>query len=223
MKISTQQTLIRKESYRLWFEFYKLCWLSTEIKVINNLDKSKDFYKSWGDIRKVKFDDWWRTHEHLFTEPGVKVLDDLSLRQTDESLIVEIPLNQSTSKILESLKTVIESSQKPNYRKKKVRFTKSYQLTKGSEPKLETIRNVLNIYRDVYLPNKKPKIPKTLELTIDYYDKKKRMVLPDSLKLTNHLSNQKNVERNLGRWMKWGETIMLNVSNGEFPGKYQST
>ena len=97
---------------------------------------------------------------------------------------------------------------------------KSFQLTKGSEPKLEKIRNILNIYRDVYLPNRKPSIPKTLELTIHYYDKKKRMVLPDSLKLTNHLSNQKNVERNLGRWMKWGETIMLNVSNGEFPGKY---
>ncbi|WP_280767633.1 hypothetical protein [Polynucleobacter sphagniphilus] len=168
----------------------------------------------------MKFDDWWKTHQDLFTEPVVKVLEDINLRQTEDSLIVEIPLNQSTSKILESLKKVIELGQKPNYRKKKVRFTKSYQLTKGSEPKLETIRNVLNIYRDVYLPNKKPKIPKTLELTIDYYDKKKRMVLPDSLKLTSHLSNQKNVERNLGRWMKWGETIMLNVSNGEFPGQY---
>ena len=29
-----------------------------------------------------------------------------------------------------------------------------------------------------------------------------------------------NVERNQERWMKWGETIMLNVSNSEFPGKY---
>ena len=215
-----QPLLLRKESYRLWFEFYKLCCLSTEIRVIKNLQGSKDFYKSWGDVRGVKFDDWWKTHQVLFTEPVVKVLEDLTLRQTDESLIVEIPLNQSTSKLLESLKRVIELGQKPNYRKKKVRFTKSYQLTKGSEPKLDTIRNVLNIYRDVYLPNKKPKIPKTLELTIEYYDKKKRMFLPDSLKLTNHLSNQKNVERNLGRWMKWGETIMLNVSNGEFPGKY---
>ena len=212
--------LLRKESYRLWFEFYKMCLLSDEISIIKNLDKSYEFYKSWGDVRKVKFDDWWKSHEHLFTEPVVKVLDDLSLRQTDESLIVEIPLNQSTSKLLESLKKVIELSQKPNYRKKKVRFTKSYQLTKGSEPKLETIRNVLNIYRDVYLPNKKPKIPKTLDLTIEYYDKKKRMVLPDSLKFDRYHSNEKNIQRNLGRWMKWGETIMLNVSNGEFPGQY---
>ena len=212
--------LLRKESYRLWFEFYKMCLLSDEISIIKNLDKSYEFYKSWGDVRKVKFDDWWKSHEYLFTEPVVKVLDDLSLRQTDESLIVEIPLNQSTSKLLESLKKVIELSQKPNYRKKKVRFTKSYQLTKGSEPKLETIRNVLNIYRDVYLPNKKPKIPKTLDLTIEYYDKKKRMVLPDSLEFDRYHSNEKNIQRNLGRWMKWGETIMLNVSNGEFPGKY---
>jgi hypothetical protein len=215
-----QPLLLRQESYRLWFEFYKLCCLSTEIRVIKNLEGTNDFYKSWGDVRGVKFDDWWKTHEDLFTEPVVKVLEDINLRQTDDSLIVEIPLNQSTSKLLESLKKVIEVGQKPNYRKKKVRFTKSYQLTKGSEPKLEKIRNILNIYRDVYLTNRKPSIPKTLELTIQYYDNKKRMVLPDSLKLTNHLSNQKNVERNLGRWMKWGETIMLNVSNGEFPGEY---
>lgn len=212
--------LLSKETYRLWFEFYKLCCLSTEIRVIKNLERTKDFYKSWGDVRELKFDDWWEKHQNLFTEPVVMVLDDLKNRQTENSLIVEVPLNQSTSKIVESLKKLIQSEQKPNYRKKKVRFTKSYQLTKGSEPKLEKIRNILNVYRDVYLPNRKPSIPKTLELTIQYYDKKKRMVLPDSLKLTNHLSNQKNVERNLGRWMKWGEKIMLNVSNGEFPGKY---
>lgn len=220
MNKSIQPLLLRKETYRLWFEFYKLCCISTEIRVIKNLEKSKDFYSSWGDVRGVKFDNWWNTNQNLFTEPVVKILDDLKNRQIEDSLIVEIPLNQSTSKIIESLKKLIESEQKPNYRKKKVRFTKSYQLTKGSEPKLEKIRNILNVYRDVYLPNRKPSIPKTLELTIQYYGKKKQMVLPDSLKLTNHLSNQKNVERNLGRWMKWGETIMLNVSNGEFPGKY---
>lgn len=212
--------ILRKESYRLWFEFYKMCCLSTQISIVKNLEKSKDFYKSWGDVRGLKFDDWWKSHQELFSEPSVKTLSDMSERQTDDSLIIEVPLNQSTSKLLELIKKEIETGQKPNYRKKKVRFTKSYQLTKGSEPKLDTIRNILNIYRDVYLPNRKPKIPKTLELTIEYYDKKKLMVLPDSLKLTNHLSNKKNVERNLGRWMKWGETIMVNVSKGEFPGKY---
>jgi hypothetical protein len=66
--------LLRKESYRLWFEFYKLCCLSTEIRVIKNLEITKDFYKSWGDVRGVKFDDWWKTHQNLFTEPVVKVL-----------------------------------------------------------------------------------------------------------------------------------------------------
>ena len=212
--------ILRKESYRLWFEFYKMCCLSTQISIIKNLEKSKDFYKSWGDVRGVKFDDWWKSHQDLFSEPSVKTLRDVSERQTDESLIIEVPLNQSTSKLLELIKVEIELGQKPNYRKKKVRFTKSYQLTSGSEPKLDTIRNVLNIYRDVYLPNRKPKIPKTLDLTYEYYEKKKRMKMPDSLQLTNHLSSHKNVERNLGRWMKWGETIMANVSNGEFPGKY---
>lgn len=213
-----QPLIIRKESYRLWFEFYKLCINSTEMKVYKNLQDSNQFYSVWGDVKNIKFDDWWLSHQELFSEPVVKVLDDLSQRQTQDSLIIEIPLNQSTSSIVDSLKRFITIHQKPNYRKKKVRFTKSYQLTKGSEPKLKTIRSVLNIYRDVYLVNGKPKIPKLLPMVVNYYNGKKRMEIPSSLDVDSN--DLKNVLRNLGRWMKWGETIMLNVSNGEFPGKY---
>ena len=169
-------------------------------------------------VKNIKFDDWWVSHQELFSEPVVKVLDDLSQRQTQDSLIIEVPLNQSTSSIVDSLKRFISIHQKPNYRKKKVRFTKSYQLTKGSEPKLKIIRSVLNIYRDVYLVNGKPKIPKLLPMVINYYNGKKRMVIPSSLDVDSN--DLENVLRNLGRWMKWGEKIMLNVSNGEFPGKY---
>jgi hypothetical protein len=30
----------------------------------------------------------------------------------------------------------------------------------------------------------------------------------------------KRVTRNLRRWIQWGDTITVNVSRGEFPGKY---
>lgn len=93
-----------------------------------------------------------------------------------------------------------------------------YQLTENSEPKLKTIRNILNIYRDVYLKNNRPKIPKLLNLVVDYYNSKKKMELPDVLNTKKN--DIDNVLRNLGRWMKWAEQIMLNVSKGEFPGKY---
>jgi hypothetical protein len=37
----------------------------------------------------VKFDNWWDKHQNLFTEPVVKVLGDINLRQSEDSLIIE--------------------------------------------------------------------------------------------------------------------------------------
>ena len=70
----------------------------------------------------------------------------------------------------------------------------------------------------MYLPNNRPKIPKLLTLVRQYYDGKKRMELPKSLVETS--DNIDNVLRNLGRWMKWADQIVVNVSLGQFPGKY---
>jgi hypothetical protein len=133
-------------------------------------------------------------------------------------ILIEVPLNQSVTETLSQLKDILTKEQKSSSKKKKTTLIGRYQLTEGSEPKLKTIRSVLNIYRDVYLKNNRPKIPKLLPMVISYYDSKKKMTLPTTLD-TNQ-NDLDNVLRNLGRWMKWGETIMFNVSNSEFPGRY---
>jgi len=218
MKNKDTTLLVKRENYRLWFEFYKLSCLSNRIDIKLNLRNSREFYKSWDDVTTVKFDDWWKTHDHLFQEPIIKVLDDLSLRQTTDSLIIEVPLNQSTSVLVETLKKLIDEKREQVSKKRKSKFSGSYQLTEGSEPKLKTIRNVLNIYRDVYLSNNRPKIPKLLPMIEQYYNSKKRMTIPTSL--DTNINDLDNVLRNLGRWMKWGDRILVNVSQGMFPGKY---
>ena len=52
------QPLIRssRQYVRLWFEFYKLCLNDRDLE--NNLEKSQKFYKPWGDVTNVEFDDW---------------------------------------------------------------------------------------------------------------------------------------------------------------------
>lgn len=213
--------IIPRENYRLWFEFYRLCCSSVRTDLKLNLEKSEDFYRPWGDVTDVKFDDWWKSHSHLFQEPRVMVLSDLSSRQTSDSLVLEVPLNQSTSSLVEQIKEIVETNQVKITRKKKVKFSGFYQLTETSEMKLETIRNVLNIYRDVYLINKRPKIPQLLPLVEKYYQGKKRMKIHKSLNVV--VTDLDNVLRNLGRWMKWGDKITENVSRGEFPGVYNVT
>lgn len=214
--------LLRKETYRLWFEFYKLALASTDNRVVSALKGSADYYKAWGDVRSIKFDAWWQTHQDLFSEVKTKSLTTFDDRQTLDSLLIEVPLNQSISRLLGDIKAILIDAQrrlKPNYRKKKTTFTKGYQLTKGAEPKLETIRSLLNIYRDVYLPNNKPKFTKTLDL-VDVYFKSKNKTIPNSLVFDQNQGGKENARKNLSRWMTWAELIVLNVANGQFPGKY---
>lgn len=221
--MSKSPLLLRKETYRLWFEFYKLALQSREYEVTNALKASKDFYAQWGDVVNTKFDDWWKSHQTLFKEHQVKTLESLDDRQTGESLIIEIPLNQSLSKLLEEVKKIIEGKQKtkPNYRKRKTTFSSSYQLTAGSEPKLDTIRDVLIVYRDVYLANNKPSAMKTLKLAVDFYKGRKRnSKVPYSLMHDGWHGEMDNARRNIARWLKWAKQIVLNTSKGEFPGKY---
>jgi hypothetical protein len=135
-------------------------------------------------------------------------------------ILIEVPLNQSVTETLSQLKEILSVNQKPKNRKRKTSFIGKYQLTENSEPKIKTIRSVMNIYRDVYLRNNRPKIPSLLPLVQNYYNNRASIEFPKSLVVDRHQINLDNVLRNLGRWMKWGDTITLNVSNGEFPGKY---
>lgn len=215
--------LLRKETYRLWFEFYKLALQSREYEVINALKASQEFYAPWGNVLNSKFDDWWESHQNLFKEHQVKTLESLEDRQSSESLILEIPLNQAISKLLGEIKKIIEDRQKtkPNYRKRKTTFTSSYQLTAGSEPKLDTVRNILIVYRDVYLANNKPSAMKTLELAVEFYKRRKRNnKIPYSLMFGDRHGQLDNARRNVGRWLNWAKKIVLNTAKGEFPGKY---
>lgn len=210
--------LIRRENYRLWFEFYKLCRLSIRTDVKLNLKNTGNFYDSWGDVTNINFDDWWKTHEQLFDQPKVRVVKSEEEMESPFGILLEIPLNQSVTETLSQIKDILTKEQKPSKKKNKTILIGRYQITDGSEIKLKTVRNKLNIYRDVYLLNNKPSIPKLLPMVVDYYNVKKKMTLPNTLDEKQNMSG--NVLRSLGRWMKDSETIMLNVSRGEFPGRY---
>lgn len=132
-------------------------------------------------------------------------------------MIIEVPLNQSKTDLLEIFKKLIESKQQKISKKSKTKFTGTYQLSENSEPKLRKIRDVMKVFCDVYLPNSRPKIPTLLSHVENYYSIKK-IKLPHSIdQTTNDLSN---VLKNLERWIKKGDQIMTNVSNGIFPGNY---
>ena len=75
-----------------------------------------------------------------------------------DALVVEIPLTQSPTDILKKLRPIIQTAfdrQERQQRKSKKKATAKYRLTDGSEPKLDAIREMLSVYRDVALKNPK--------------------------------------------------------------------
>ena len=108
-------------------------------------------------------------------------------------------------------------------RKAKKAPSASYKLCSGAEPKLDAVREMLSVYRDVHLENPKLKGEALLDATHRYYlgRKKKRFAkIPMALDVNPRLEDKVRAMRNLRRYIQKAENIMLNVAKGEFPGDY---
>ncbi len=218
---------LKKEFYRIWFEFYKISLQSTNPTILKNLKQSDKFYSSWGDVERTTFNDWWDSHKYLFEEQSVSILDSQSSRIYSDSLILEVPINQSTTVLLKKIRQLIDEQQKiRNRQKKKYRvITSQFQMSERSEPKLMILKDVLNVYRDVYLKDTSLRGKTLLKKVYDYYGGRKRkdhQQLPKTIddRGSSNENDIKRITRNLRRWIQWGDTITVNVSRGEFPGKY---
>lgn len=218
---------LKKEFYRIWFEFYKISLQSTNSTILKNLKQSDEFYSLWGDVERTTFNDWWDSHKHLFEEQSVSILDSQSSRVYSDSLILEVPINQSTTVLLKKIRYLIDEQQKiRNRQKKKYRvITSQFQMSDRTEPKLTILKDVLNVYRDVYLKDPSLRGKSLLNEVYKYYKRRKRkdhQQLPKTIddRGSSNENEIKRVTRNLRRWIQWGDTITMNVSRGEFPGKY---
>ncbi len=217
----------KREAFRLWFEYLKLAKQSKRSVIKDALKGSGAFYVSWGDISNTKFDDWWKSYAHLFEEkyivrtlaPGEPPLD-------PQALIIEVPLTMSPTDLLDRVKFIIqkasESKERANRKAKKAPST-SYRLSIGAEPKLDAVREMLSVYRDVHLKNPKLRGEALLETTHRYYLGRKNKSwakIPMALDVSPRLEDKVRAMRNLRRYIQKAENIMLNVAKGEFPGDY---
>lgn len=230
-KQKSTQFLLRKDLYRIWFEFYKLACQSTNPEVRAAVKVSKRYYAAWGDVSNLTYDEWWKTHEHLFSEPTVKILHDPSERQTNASLLIEVPLNESSRVLMQRIKGIVDyeldglakvSSRKT---KRKIVPTKSYIPTKGEgnypEPKIDVLREVLTIYKNVYRQSPNLRGRKLLDKTHDYYrGRRLKKDIPHSIRNVKTAGEVTLSLRNLRRWITWAQRIELNTARGEFPGNY---
>lgn len=205
--------IIKKDSYRIWFEFYKLALQNKSLSV------NKGRYNQWGtDVENLKFDEWWKSHSKLFEQPVVKIVKSEEEMESPYGILIEVPMNKSVTETLSDIKDLLVKQDKTNKKTKKVLIGR-YQLTEDKEPKLKIIKEVLNVYKDVYLKMENPKGQKFYDAVVRYYASRKRNTrIPPQLIDVNR--GNSSAVRTLGRWIQKAKKIESNVANGEFPGRY---
>jgi len=95
-----------RQPYRIWFDYLKTC-LNDE-----SLSKKIDrvFYKDWNltSVKTQKFDTWYKTHEHLFTDTST-TMKISSGTKSSNSILLEIPVNYSITKVQREVGKVLEN------------------------------------------------------------------------------------------------------------------
>jgi hypothetical protein len=219
----------KREVYRLWFEYLRVASKSSKRNVQDALKRSKVFYAAWGDVSDVKFNEWWKDKGHVFEDKYVvRQLRHGENPNDPTSLVVEIPLTQSPTKLTGRVKAIIQdawSARERHTRKSKRRPTSQYQLSADAEPKLRAVREMLTVYRDGYLRNKNRNMRGSdlLEEVHRLYLGRKNKSwakVPSPLLYDRKYGDNSVALRNLRRYMQKAERIVLNVANGEFPGRY---
>ena len=214
----------RRQHIRIWFEFYKLSLGDPDLS--ENIKKSSDYYKPWGDVTSVKFDDWWKDHKDLF---GItRVEETKRVSKHPNSLNVTIPLNQPVTNSIKQLRLMIEEKQKerltelgidPSSIKTSSVGLGQYEFTKGVEVRGRTLNEILVIYQ-IWISKGRPPINmdliKSINETLRSRPKSKWVPM---IMIDEEPEDYLNLVRQVRRLIKRGQSIVKAVSNGQFPGK----
>lgn len=198
-----------------------------------NLKKSAEFYAPWGDVRTVKFDAWWKDHQHLFGETLVQEVS--AVTPHPDVMHLAVPLNQTVSKSLEQIEGLIKAKQTkrlkdrgidPEAVKSKNIGFGQYELTRGVEIRGATLNDILMTlatWIDLGQPAVNTKF--LLKLREVFEERPISTYIPYVLALKPQKNANGELEfdevqiRSVRRYIKKGIEVCRSASLGDFPGK----
>jgi len=94
--LSMKLSFGERQPYRIWFDYLKICLSDESLSQKVN----RKFYKDWNltSVKTQKFDTWYKTHEHLFTDTST-TMKISSGTKSSNSILLEIPVNYSITKV----------------------------------------------------------------------------------------------------------------------------
>lgn len=93
MKLSFKEV----QPYRIWYEYLQTALNDKSFS--NKVDKK--YYKDWhlNLVKKQKFNQWIKSHEHLFTQSDSSEIKLFEGKRTPNTLLVEIPVSFNVQRI----------------------------------------------------------------------------------------------------------------------------
>ena len=203
-----------RQPYRIWFDYLKTC-LNDE-----SLSKKVDrnFYKDWhlSSVKTQKFDKWYKTHEHLFTDTST-TMKISSGTKSSNSILLEIPVNYSITKVQREVGKVLEN--KLNKRLSKFTITSNRALILPPLDYFLYAWKLRHSNKDIKLAELWTKVQ---EYILKRQGKVSKLVGKGKLRsraLSSGDSNERKailISRNINKAQK----ILENVCKGIFTGNY---
>jgi hypothetical protein len=216
-----------KELFRLWYEFYRLALVSSDVDVQKAIRKSHSHYADWHGSENLRFDEWWRNHRSLFHDTNVVRITDVDEMKSEENLYVTIPRDKSYGDILEEFKTLITNELPSKKKGRKTPPKHRYAPTEIQGVKRVSLRMMLDLQKNIFSQSDLKGVAlreRVLKFFSSERYRKKRNLVPMSfiVDTSNKYNDDHSAEadRNIRRYRQKAHKLLLNVANGEFPGRY---
>jgi len=206
-----------KQPYRLWFEYLQTCLNHNELS--KKVDR--EFYRSW-NLNKVKtqrFDEWFKTHSHLFEEYDSEIKLFSSGKRTPNTILVEIPTNYNVHKIQNEIGGVVSHKINKSNARFSITSNRPLQIDKldyfhwcwelKQQKKYQVYGGLEMIW--IALDKKVKDRQKRQQSRVDKGTIRRRLVTAPEGKDNQSIYVSRNILK--------GKKILLNVCKGIFPGR----
>ena len=216
------------QPYRIWYQYLQTAL--NDKKYSKKVDT--EYYKDWHLklVKKLTFNQWIKTHEHLFIEkePEIKLFDS---KRTPNTILVEIPVSLNVAQVRDNIGKVIKDkiTKSQTHRRFKIQsnrplqtatfdyFLWSYQFRQLNKYTNEEIW----VKVDEKVKERQKKVAKRVS---DYLQGKvktkgsgiRQRILPGWSSTKDGNNRKILISRNISK----AQNILTNVCKGIFPGSY---
>jgi hypothetical protein len=212
------------QPYRIWYEYLKTALDNKEFsKKIN-----KKYYENWNLslVKKLKFNNWIKTHEHLFNQSNNSEIKLYEGKRSPNTLLVEIPISFNVQRIQRDIGKAVKGkvAKAQTNQRFKIQtnrplqtapldyFRWAYEYKQSGKLKLEEIWEKVN--------QKQIDRQKKVAKRVEQYLKTGKGIRKRALSTGGFEKVDKNKAVLISRNIKKAQNILTNVCKGIFPGNY---